>query len=118
MVLKGLAKQARVVAVAVASCGMVLGVTAPIATAQDSETWEMPDLEDEILQDAVDSVISAAGEDNITFNIYDRDMNQVVYNYTNWVVCGQSPSAEREVTVDPAKPQRVTLALSRRTAGC
>lgn len=118
MELKGLAKQGRNVAVAMAACGLVLGVTAPVAAAQDGETWEMPALKDEVLQNAVDSVVGAAGEENIKFNIYDRDMNQVVYNYTNWVVCGQSPSAEKEVAINPAKPQTVTLALSRRSSGC
>lgn len=118
MELKGLAKQGRNVAVAMAACGMALGMTAPVAAAQEGETWEMPALRDEVLQNAVDSVIGAAGENNIKFNIYDRDMNQVVYNYTNWVVCGQSPAAEREVTINPAKPQTVTLALSRRSSGC
>ena len=118
MELKGLAKQGRMVAIAMTSCGMALGMTAPVAAAQDSETWEMPGLRNEVLQNAVDSVIAAAGEGNVRWNIYDRDMNQVVYNYTNWVVCGQAPSAESEVTVNPAKPQTVTLALSRRSAGC
>jgi hypothetical protein len=118
MELKGLAKQGRVVAIAMASCGMALGMTAPVAAAQDTETWEMPALRDEVLQNAVDSVIEAAGEDNIKWNIYDRDLNQVVYNYTNWVVCGQSPSAESIVKVNPAKPQTVVFAVRRRTGGC
>lgn len=118
MELKGLAKQGRVVAIAMASCGMALGMTAPVAVAQDAETWEMPNFRGEVLQNAVDSVIAAAGEDNIRFNIYDAQSNQVVYNYTNWVVCGQSPKADAEVTIDPAKPQRVTLALYRRSTGC
>ncbi len=118
MELKGLKRQGRNVAVAMASIGAVLGVTAPMAAAQETETWEMPALKEELLQDAVDSVISAAGEENIKFNLYDSEYNQVVYNYTNWIVCGQSPSAEKEVTINPEKPQTVTLALSRPSAGC
>lgn len=118
MKLKGFVRQGRSVAVAMASCGMLLGVTAPVAAAQDSETWEMPALRGEILQDAVDSVIGAAGEANVNLVIYDAELNQVVYNYTNWVVCGQSPSADKEVAINPEKPQRVSLALQRRTVGC
>jgi hypothetical protein len=118
MELKGFKRQGRVVAVAMASFGMALGVTAPVAAAQDAETWEMPGLRNELLQNAVDSVIATAGEDNITFNLYDKDMNQVIYNYTNWIVCGQSPAADKEVTINPAKPQRVTFALARPASGC
>ncbi|MFB1295275.1 hypothetical protein ACAG24_007165 [Mycobacterium sp. pW049] len=118
MELKGLAKQGRNVAVAMAACGMALGITSPVAAAQEGETWEMPALKEELLQDAVDSVISTAGEENIRFNLYDRDMNQVIYNYTNWIVCAQYPAAAKEVTVNPEKRQTVTLALSRPAAGC
>lgn len=118
MELKGLAKQGRVVAIAMASAGMALGMTAPVAAAQDAETWEMPGVKEELLQDAVDSVIAAAGEGNVKFNLYDIAMNQVVYNYTNWVVCAQSPTAEKEVAINPGKPQTVTLALNRRATGC
>ena len=77
----------------------------------------MPALRDEILQNAVDSVLEAAGPDNVTFNIVDAVNNQVVYNYTNWVVCAQSPKADGEVKVG-AKPQRVSLAIKRRYPGC
>lgn len=117
MELKGLAKQGRNVAVAMAACGMVLGVTAPVAGAQDEATWEMPGLKEELLQDAVDSVIATAGEQNIRFRIYSLDMNQVIYNYTNWIVCAQAPAAEKSVEITP-KPQQVTFAVKRPAAGC
>ncbi|MDA2894689.1 hypothetical protein PDG61_27520 [Mycolicibacterium sp. BiH015] len=118
MELKGLAKQGRVVAIAMASCGMALGMTAPVAAAQEGETWEMPAVKEELLQDAVDSIISAAGEENVKLAPYDSELNQVIYNYTNWIVCAQSPAAEKEVTINPAKPQAVYLALKRPAAGC
>lgn len=119
MELKGLAKQGRVVAVAMASCGMVLGMTAPIAAAQPTigDTWEMPALREELLQDAVDSVFEAAGEENVVLGLYDRSLNQVVYNYTNWIVCGQAPKAGDVIEVTE-KPRTITMALERPSAGC
>jgi ABC-type glycerol-3-phosphate transport system substrate-binding protein len=103
---------------ALAVAAALTSLTAPVATAQDAESWTMPALKEEILQSAVDAVTEAAGADNVTFNVYDREFNQVVYNYTNWVVCGQSPGPDRTVQVNPAKPQTVTLALSRPSTGC
>jgi hypothetical protein len=117
----GSKRQLRKVAVGAASFGILVAgvVTAPLAAAQesDSATWTMPALKGAVLQDAVDSVLETAGPDNITFNIYDAVNNQVVYNYTAWVVCGQSPQADATVEIG-AQPQRVTLALKRRHAGC
>lgn len=117
MELKGLAKQGRVVAVAMASCGMALGMTAPVAAAQDAETWEMPALREEVLQNAVDSILATAGEENVKFSIINQTANQVVYNYTNWLVCGQSPKADEAVEID-SKPKTIYLAVNRRTDGC
>lgn len=110
----------RSIAVAAATVGVFAaggGVVAPVAAAQDAETWTMPGVREEILQSAVDSVIAAAGEKNVRFNVYDRQFNQVVYNYTNWVVCGQSPSADSAVKVGE-KPRTVTFALARPSTGC
>lgn len=107
------------IAAGTASFGMLLSgvmVAAPTAGAQAS-TWTMPALRGEVLQNAVDGVKSAAGSAPIRFNIYDAVNNQVVYNYTNWVVCGQSPRANATVKVG-SKPQTVTMALKRRQAGC
>lgn len=109
----------RSVAAGAASFGMLLTgvmVAAPTAGAQTS-TWTMPALRGEVLERAVASVEGAAGSAPIRFNIYDSVNNQVVYNYTNWVVCGQSPRAEATVKVG-AKPQTVTFALKRRQSGC
>ena len=109
----------RSIAVAAATAGVFAsgGVVAPVAAAQDAETWTMPAVREEVLQNAVDSVIAAAGEKNVRFNVYDRQFNQVVYNYTNWVVCGQSPSADSSVPVGE-KPRTVTFALARPAIGC
>lgn len=117
----GFMRHGRSVVKAAATVGVaaaVAGLTAPVAAAQDAETWTMPALKEEVLQNAVDAVTEAAGADNIKFNLYDRGFNQVIYNYTNWIVCGQSPSADTEVPINPEKPRTVTMALSRPSAGC
>ena len=109
----------RSVAAGAASFGMLLTgvmVAAPTAGAQTS-TWTMPALRGEVLERAIVGVEGAAGSAPIRFNIYDSVNNQVVYNYTNWVVCGQSPRAEATVKVGE-KPQTITLALKRRQSGC
>ncbi|MDW5611082.1 hypothetical protein [Mycolicibacterium sp. D5.8-2] len=122
MELKGFKRQQRNLAVAAAAAGLFaagVGISAPIAAAAPSagETWEMGSYRGEILQRAIDDVIANAGEQNVKFNLYDRQFNQVIYNYTNWLVCGQSPRAEASVKVG-AKPQTVTFALSRPSTGC
>ena len=96
----------------------VVGLTAPVAAAQDPETWTMPGLKEEILQSAVDTVTGEAGESNVKFSLEDREFNQVIYNYTNWIVCGQYPRADSTVKVNPSKPQTVTFYLARPSAGC
>jgi ABC-type glycerol-3-phosphate transport system substrate-binding protein len=121
MELKGFTRQQRRITIATAAgiaIAAVGGLTAPVAVAQETQTWTMPGLKEEILQRAVDAVTAAAGENNVKFNVYDRQFNQVVYNYTNWIVCGQSPKADSAVKVNPKKPQTVTFALSRPAAGC
>lgn len=120
MELKGFTRQRRAIGVAAATVGVFaagVGISAPIASAQETQTWTMPGVREEILQNAVDAVIEAAGKKNVKFNVYDRQFNQVVYNYTNWVVCGQSPSADSEVKIGD-KPRTVTFALARPSTGC
>ncbi|KWX57711.1 hypothetical protein [Mycobacterium sp. NAZ190054] len=120
MKLKGLKRQRRTMAVAAATAGVFavgVGIGAPIASAQEGETWTVPAVRGEILQNAVDAVIEAAGEENVRFNVYDRQFNQVVYNYTNWVVCGQSPSADSTVRIGE-RPRTVTFSLARPSTGC
>ncbi|ABM12501.1 hypothetical protein [Mycolicibacterium vanbaalenii] len=122
MELKGFKRQQRNLAVAAAAAGVFaagIGISAPIAAAAPTagETWTMGSYRGEVLQRAIDDVIANAGEQNVRFNLYDRVLNQVIYNYTNWVVCGQSPRADASVKVGE-KPQTVTFALSRRSTGC
>lgn len=122
MELKGFKRQQRNLAVAAAAAGVFaagIGISAPVAAAAPTvgETWTMGSYRGEILQRALDDVIANAGEQNVQFNLFDRQFNQVIYNYTNWIVCGQSPSPDASVTVGE-KPRRVTFALSRPSTGC
>lgn len=123
MELKGFKRQRRNLAVAAAAAGVFAagaGISAPIAAAAPTqgETWEMGSYRNEVLQRAINDVIAKAGEQNVRFNLYNRDLtSQVVLNYTNWVVCGQAPRAGTTVTVG-ARPRTVTFALARRYSGC
>ena len=119
MEFKGFNRHGRNLAAGAAAIGVAAAgfATAPLATAQ-TQTWTMPALKEEVLQNAVDAVTEAAGPNSIKFNVYDNTFNQVVYNYTNWIVCAQSPRADSTVKVNPAKPQTVTLALARPSSGC
>jgi hypothetical protein len=123
MELKGFKRQQRNLAVAAAAAGVFaagIGISAPIAAAAPTvgETWTMGSYRGEVLQRAIDDVIANAGEQNVRFNLYNRDLaSQVIYNYTNWVVCGQAPRADSTIEVG-AKPRTVTFALARRYVGC
>ncbi|PRC46458.1 hypothetical protein C6A85_89980 [Mycobacterium sp. ITM-2017-0098] len=120
MELKGFKRQRRDLAVGAAAIGLGLAgvvVTAPIAAAQDTEAWTMPALKGEVLQDAVDSVTAAAGEENVTLSIFPDGMNQVIYNYTNWLVCSQSPAAETAVEIG-REPKTIYMAVKRPSEGC
>ncbi|WP_006244333.1 hypothetical protein [Mycolicibacterium tusciae] len=122
MVLRGFKRQVRNAAVGAASFGMVvtgLVVTAPSAVAQESgaATWEMPDVTDSMLQNAIDATVEAAGsEDAVRFSFGSSGPAEVVYNYTNWRVCGQSPAAEKAVKIT-GKPASVYFRLAR-PGGC
>lgn len=94
----------------------VVGLMAPVAAAEETTpgTWTMPDLKEELLQHAIDDVSETAGSDNVRFKFVN---DQVVYNYTNWVVCAQSPEAETSVKIG-AKPQTVAFRVERPSIGC
>ena len=92
-----------------------VGVAVPIAAAEegDAETWTMPDTENSMLKNAVAATYEAAGTENIEFEYSFSDVTQVVYNGTNWRVCGQSPAADEEVEVT-AEPATVEFELAGR----
>jgi hypothetical protein len=105
-------------AVTFASLVTAAGVAMPIAAAQESDgaTWTMPDTENNMLQNAVEATYEAAGTEDIEIEFDVSGSAQVVYNYTNWRVCGQSPSADEEVEVT-AEPATVEFELAR-PGGC
>jgi hypothetical protein len=122
MKLKEFKRQAGNVAAAAAAFGMLVtavGVAAPIAAAEESDAaaWEMPDVEGSMLQNAIDATVEAAGsEDAVKFSFGADGPATVVYNYTNWRVCGQSPAAEGAVE-DTAEPAAVEFEVAR-PGGC
>lgn len=72
----------------------------------------MPDLDGLILEKALDAVHAAAEDPAFPIQI-NNARGQVVYNYTNWVACDQSPRAGREVT---PKTKKVFIAVKRLNA--
>jgi hypothetical protein len=123
MVLRGFKRQARNVAVGAASFGMLITgvvVTAPSAVAQgsDAATWEMPDVRDSMLSNALDATVEAAGgsEDAVKFSFGASGPAQDVYNYTNWRVCAQSPAPGKAVKIT-SKAASVYFRLAR-PGGC
>ncbi|WP_099038849.1 hypothetical protein [Mycobacterium neglectum] len=117
----GFKRQVGSVAVAAASFAMLVtaaGFAAPIAAAEesDAETWTMPDTESNMLENAVAATYEAAGTENVEIEFAVSGVNQVVYNYANWRVCGQSPSADEEVEVT-AEPATVEFEVAR-PGGC
>ena len=110
----------QMVAAGMASAMVVasVGLAGPAAAA---DQWEMPDVRGEILQTAINDVRSVTGDVELDLRFVPRNVNQVVYNYTNWAVCSTSPSAKSRSRRRPeasrllaAAPQREVLRLSSR----
>ena len=118
MELKGFKRHVASATVAIGMLVIAFGVAAPIAAAEESDvtTWTMPDTEENMLANAVAATYEAAGTDDIDFEFAVSGINQVVYNYTNWRVCGQSPSADEEVEVT-GEPATVEFEVAR-PGGC
>ena len=74
---------------------------------------EMPDMKDELLQSAMDTLAASPFLATIPVVTIDYVGNQKQLNRTNWVVCSQYPKSGEEV---PAKLKNVTLFVKRPTA--
>ena len=104
-------------AAAVAAGGMVT-LSAPAAAAQEGNPgpWEMPDVRGEILDRAIDSVLSVTGDVDLDLEIRNRKDVREVINYTNWEVCAQAPRGGQNIS---KKAMRVILVVRRpMTRGC
>ena len=99
------------------SAGLV-GFAAPATAAQDGNPgpWEMPDVRGEVLQRAIDSVLSVTGDVDLDLDIRNRKDVREVINYTNWEVCAQAPRGGENIS---PKSKRVILVVRRpNTRGC
>ncbi|BCI51747.1 hypothetical protein NIIDNTM18_10250 [Mycolicibacterium litorale] len=74
-----------------------IGLAGPAAAA---DSWEMPDVEGAILQEAHDTILSTTGGAVVPQTSTADGTPYEQINLTNWVVCSQSPSAGGTITVD------------------
>ncbi len=88
-----------------------VGLAGP-AAAQDE--WVMPDVKGEILETAINDVKSVTGDVDLDLR-FQPNVNQVVYNYTNWAVCGTYPKADKDIS---QKTKRVIFSLRRLNEKC
>ncbi|WP_418602668.1 hypothetical protein [Mycolicibacterium sp. SCSIO 43805] len=108
---------ATLAAMMAASAGM-MGFAAPAAAAQEGNSgpWEMPDVRGEILQRAIDSVLSVTGDVDLDLELRNRKDVREVINYTNWEVCAQAPRGGENIS---QKSKRVILVVRRpNSSGC
>ena len=104
-------------AAAMAAAGM-LTVAAPAAAAQEGNPgpWEMPDVQGEILERAINAVLDVTGDADVDLRIQNRKDVCDVINYTNWEVCAQSPRGGQEIS---PRAKRVVLVVRRpNSSGC
>ena len=84
-------------AVSLLTAAATIGLASP-ASAQPS--WEMPDVEGELLQGAWDSVVSATDGALVPETAPASGPPYEQINLTYWEVCAQSPEAGDEVSQD------------------
>ena len=104
----------QMVAAAMASAMVVasVGLAGPAGAA---EKWTMPDVRGEVLETAIRDVQAVTGDVELDLRFVPRNVNQVVYNYTNWAVCSTSPSRGSEIS---QKTKRVIFSLRRLNEKC
>lgn len=91
---------------------MMTGLAAPASAA---EKWTMPDVRGEVLETAIKDVRSVTGDVELDLRFVPRNVNQDVYNLTNWAVCATSPSRGSEIS---QKTKRVIFSLRRLNEKC
>lgn len=103
---------AAMVSVAAAVMATAIGFAGPAAA--DDTAWVMPGVKGEVLQNAIDDVLSVTGP-GVDIGTYDVNSSQHQLNMTNWIVCGSSPRAGNEIS---QKSKSVTLSVARPNVGC
>lgn len=104
----------QMVAAAMASAMVVasVGLAGPAAAADE---WLMPDVQGEILQTAVNDVRAVTGDVELDLRFVTRNVNQNVYNLTNWAVCRTSPAIGNPIS---QKTKRVIFSVRRPNEKC
>ena len=115
--IEGWAMQKQIL-VAVSTMAVVagaVGFAAPAAAVEDvvpganPAPWVMPEVRSMLLDHAVDAVLGVTGPAELDLRLISAG-NQNVFNFTNWDVCRQSPSAGKEIS---QKTKRAILYVSR-----
>ncbi len=101
------------------AAGSSLALASPSMADSSASSTSMPGpFTDEVLQKAVDAVnaaeSSAGIEVPVTFSPISGHVTNV-FNYENWFVCGQSPTAGDPLTADTS---HITLIVRRPDAKC
>lgn len=94
---------------------VVVAMTGLAGPASAADKWIMPDVRGEVLQTAVNDVQSVVGDVELDMRFVPRNVNQVVYNLTNWAVCATSPSRGSQIS---QKTKRVIFSLRRLNEDC
>lgn len=98
-----------VLAATVGFAGPAAAVVDDGAQSPNPAPWVMPNVRRMLLDRALDAVYNVTGPADLDIRFISAG-NQNVFNYTNWDVCRQSPSAGAEIS---QKTMRVILQVSR-----
>lgn len=104
-----------IIAAGATTAAVVVAMTGFAGPAAAADQWVMPTTRGEVLQTAINDVRAAAGGAELDIRFVPRHVNQEVYNYSNWAVCGSSPSAGKNIS---QKTKRVVFSLRRLNEKC
>ncbi|MCV7149896.1 PASTA domain-containing protein [Mycolicibacterium pyrenivorans] len=99
----------QIIAMTVAVLAATIGFAGQ-AGAETSSEWEMPNVRNMVLQQAIDAVYDVTGPVDLKFDLLDKVNGQDVLNLTNWEVCAQNPSAGAQIS---KKTMKVTFYAKR-----
>jgi len=98
--------------------GASVGLASPANAAPTPYTLMPGPLKGVVLQQAVDAINASLQSINISVPLILQNATgptQVIYNYTNWYVCRQSPGTNRKLT---AKTKAIALTVRRPNEKC
>ncbi|MHA0286108.1 hypothetical protein ACXYX3_06590 [Mycobacterium sp. C3-094] len=103
-----------IIAAGATTAAVVVAMTGLAGPAAAADKWTMPDVRGEVLESAIKDVRSVTGDVELDLR-FQPNVNQVVYNYSNWAVCATSPRRGGEIS---QKTKRVIFALRRLNEKC